>query len=194
MSYMKKLARKALKFFKQNKLLNIIVFALILLVGVTVTLNFEMSEAQLFIRQNRRQAIIISISIYCLLGFTFIPASPLTLFIAFLLGPLQAVLIATAGNTLAAILEYQIGKSMGDVFNFEEKKSNLPFGLDQLPVTSPYFLMIGRILPIGKRGLSIVSGAYRVPMGLYLWTTMLMYIVDAAIVAFGGMRLISFLN
>lgn len=188
---MKKLANNAVKFFKQNKVINIILIALILLTAVIITLNFDMSEAQRFIRQHRSQAIIISVGIYCLLGFTFIPASPLTLFIAVLLGPLQAVIIASVGNTLAAILEYHIGKSVGDVFDFEEKKAKLPFGLDKLPVTSPYFLMIGRMLPIGKRGLSILSGAYRVPMGLYLWTTGVVYIIDASIVAYGGATLIS---
>ncbi len=63
-------------------------------VAALLIIQLDLPAAQAFIRANRRQATVIGIGVYFLLGFTFIPASPLTLFLAVLLGPLHTVLIA----------------------------------------------------------------------------------------------------
>jgi uncharacterized membrane protein YdjX (TVP38/TMEM64 family) len=173
-----------LKTLRDNKAIQIGLILLFLAVAVFIMVNFDLADAQNFIRANRGQAALISTAIYFLLGFTFIPASPLTLFLTVFMGPWETVLVATIGNTLAALLEYQIGSTMGDIFDFEAKMQNLPLGLGKLPITSPYVLMAGRLLPLGKRGFSIVCGAYQVPYGKYLWTTVLMYIINAAFIAF----------
>jgi uncharacterized membrane protein YdjX (TVP38/TMEM64 family) len=175
---------------RQNKVLQIALILIILAAGLLIMLSFDFQEAKTFLRANRSQAALISVGIYFLLGFTFIPASPLTLFLAVFMGPIETVVIATVGNTLAALLEYQIGTKVGDVFNFEAHMDNLPFRLGELPITSPLLLMSGRLLPLGKRGFSIVCGAYQVPMGRYLWTTVLMYIINASILAFTGTGLL----
>jgi uncharacterized membrane protein YdjX (TVP38/TMEM64 family) len=188
-----KLVDKLIKPLKQNKALQITLMVVFALTAIILILTFDLAEAQDFIRQNRRQATLISIMVYFLLGFTFIPASPLTLFLTYLLGPLHAVLIATVGNTLAAILEYQIGTTMGDVYNFQAHLHQLPFGLAELPINSPILLMAGRLLPIGKRGFSVVCGAYQVPLGVYLWTSTLMYVINATFVALVGTGLIRLL-
>jgi uncharacterized membrane protein YdjX (TVP38/TMEM64 family) len=176
---------------KDNKTIQVMVLILVAVIAAFLIIHLDLPAAQAFIRANRRQATIIGIGVYFLLGFTFIPASPLTLFLAVLLGPVHAVLIAVVGNTLAALLEYQIGVVMGDVIQFEDKISRLPFGLSKLPITSPYLLMAGRLLPLGKRGFSIVCGAYHVPTLRYLWTTVVMYIINAAFIAFGGTGLLN---
>lgn len=182
---------KTLKSIKDNRTIQIVLLVLVAAAAVFLILNLDLPAAQAFIRANRRQATLIGIGIYFLLGFTFIPASPLTLFLAYLLGPLHAVLIAVVGNSLAALLEYQIGQTVGDVFNFEEKKSRLPLGLGKLPITSPLLLMAGRLLPIGKRGFSIVCGAYHVPILRYAWTTVVMYIINASFIAYVGTGLLT---
>ncbi len=187
---MKRYIERSIRKINDHHIIKIALVLVVIIIAVVLSLSFEFSQARAFIRQHPRQTAIISIGIYFLLGFTFIPASPLTVFIALLMSPIEAIIIASVGNTLAAILEYHIGKAVGDVFDFEEKKSKLPFGLSKLPVNSPYFLLIGRSLPIGKRGLSIVSGAYQVPFGLYLWTTVVMYIFNATVVAYGLVKLI----
>ncbi len=179
-----------IKTLRNNKAIQIGLVILFFAVGAWIMLSFDLPDAQAFIRANRRQAILISIGVYFLLGFTFIPASPLTLFLAVYLGPFETVLIATVGNTLAALLEYQIGVTVGDIFNFEEHMDNLPFGLGELPITSPFLLMAGRLLPLGKRGFSILCGAYHVPIGRYLWTSILMYMINSAIIALGGLGLV----
>jgi uncharacterized membrane protein YdjX (TVP38/TMEM64 family) len=175
---------------RHNKAVQIGLVLLFLAVGVLIMISFDLPDAKAFIRAHRGQAALISIVIYFLMGFTFIPASPLTLFLAVFMGPWETVLVATIGNTLAALLEYQIGSTVGDIFNFEAKMQNLPLGLGKLPITSPYLLMAGRLLPLGKRGFSIVCGAYQVPYGKYLWTTVLMYIINAGFIAFTGTGLL----
>lgn len=179
-----------LKTLRHNKAIQIGLVILFLAFGVFIMVYFDLPDAQNFIREHRGQAALISIVIYFLLGFTFIPASPLTLFLAVFMGPWETVLVATIGNSLAALLEYQIGSTMGDIFDFESKMQKLPLGLGDLPITSPYLLMAGRLLPLGKRGFSIVCGAYQVPMGKYLWTTVLMYFINAAFIAFTGTGLL----
>jgi uncharacterized membrane protein YdjX (TVP38/TMEM64 family) len=179
-----------LKTLRDNKTIQIGLILLFLAVTVFIMINFDLPDAQNYIRANRGQAALISVAIYFLLGFTFIPASPLTLFLAVFMGPWETVLVATIGNTLAALLEYQIGRTAGDIFDFETQKQKLPLGLGDLPITSPYLLMAGRLLPLGKRGFSIVCGAYQVPYGKYLWTTGLMYVITAALIAFPGAGLL----
>jgi uncharacterized membrane protein YdjX (TVP38/TMEM64 family) len=179
-----------LKTLRDNKAVQIGLVLLFLAVAVFIMVNFDLLDAQNYIRANRGQAALISIVVYFLLGFTFIPASPLTLFLAVFMGPWETVLVATIGNTLAALLEYQMGSTVGDIFDFETQKQKLPLGLGKLPITSPYLLMAGRLLPLGKRGFSIVCGAYQVPYGKYLWTTVLMYIINAAFIAFTGAGLL----
>lgn len=178
-----------LKSLKNNKTAQIGLVIFFFCVGIYVIVSFDFPEARTFIRANRTNAALISIGIYFLLGFTFLPASPLTLFLAVFLGPFETVVVATIGNTLAAIIEYQIGVTVGDVFNFEANMKNLPFGLGNLPITSPYLLMAGRLLPLGKRGFSIVCGAYHVPLGRYLWTSVLMYMINASVLVVGAVGL-----
>ena len=175
-----------IKSLRHNKAVQIALVLLMAVAFVVIMVNFDLPGAKDFIRAHRRQAALISIGIYFLLGFTFVPASPLTLFLAVFMGPLETVAVAAVGNTLAALLEYQIGATVGDIFNFEAHMDNRPVRLGELPITSPLLLMAGRLLPLGKRGFSIVCGAYQVPLGKYLWTTVLMYIVNASFLAFGG--------
>jgi uncharacterized membrane protein YdjX (TVP38/TMEM64 family) len=174
------------KSLRHNKAVQITLVLLMAVAFVVIMINFDLPEAKDFIRAHRRQAALISVGIYFLLGFTFIPSSPLTLFLAVFLGPLETVAVATVGNTLAAMLEYQIGVTVGDIFNFEARMDDLPFRLGELPITSPLLLMTGRLLPLGKRGFSIVCGAYQVPLGKYLWTSVVMYAINASFLAFGG--------
>ena len=91
---------------------------------------------------------------------------------------------------IIALVHYQLGKQVGDVLNFEEKKAGLPFNLGKLPVNSPLFLLIGRGLPGGPKGLSFVCGAYGVPLFLYLWTTFVTELFGAVFIAYSSDHLI----
>lgn len=176
-----------------HNIIRAVLFVLIIAAAIFVSLNFSMADIQNYIQDHPRQTILISLLIYISFGLTFLPSIPLTLFIAVLIGPLQATIVATAGNTIAALLEYQVGKTIGDAVDFEGIKSKLPFGLGKLPIHSPYFLLAARSIPAGTRGFSVVCGAYQVPIVSYLWTTSTMYFFSSLFLAYGGAELIKFI-
>jgi uncharacterized membrane protein YdjX (TVP38/TMEM64 family) len=177
--------------FTRTNIIKISFVLLVLVFAIIVSVNFSYSDIKAFINQNQGQTILISLLIYILFGFTFLPSVPLTLFLAVLIGPLLAAIVATLGNTIAALLEYQIGKTVGDVVDFKAIKARLPFGLAKLPIKSPYFLLAVRSVPAGTRGFSMVCGAYHVPLTIYTWTTFLMYGISSVFLAYGGTQLIN---
>ena len=178
--------------FELKNLLRVILLVTIFAIAITLSIKLDWADFQKIIQRNPQQTLLMSLIIYILFGFTFLPSIPLTLFIAALIGPFQAAAVAAVGNTIAALFEYQIGKSMGDVIAFEDMKSSLPLGLDALPIDSPLFLLAVRSIPAGTRAFSMVCGAYQVPLPVYLWTTSAMYFVSSIFLAYGGMRLINF--
>jgi len=179
--------------FTKKNLLNMGLILVFLISIILLAIFFDLDSIKGFIRTHKQQALLISIAVYGIFGITFLPTFPLTIFIAVLLGPLQSALIATVGNTLAAVLGYLLGKTMGDVFDFEKKRSKLPFGLGRLPIKSPLFMLAARSLPAGSRAYSVVCGAYQVPIPTYLWTTSLMFFLNSAFLAFGGLELLKFI-
>lgn len=179
-----------LKLFK-NKKTQISIMVGVLIIALIVTISFRFEDFQGYATENIPLTLVASLLIYILLGLTFIPSSAITLFLALLIGPFQAALFATLGNTLSALVGYKVGQTLGDILNFEEKKKNLPLNLGKLPIDSPYILLFGRLIPGGVRGLSYVAGAYQVPMKLYLPTTLTMALLSAFFIAFGGETLIS---
>jgi hypothetical protein len=108
------------------------------------------------------------------------------LFLALFIGPFPATVATALGNTLTALVHYQVGKHFGDIVNFEEKKTSLPFQLGKLPVYSVLFLLAGRAAPGGPVGLSFVCGAYSVPYFAYVWTTFITNLIGAALVAYSA--------
>lgn len=181
---------KNLRIIKNNKYIQIGLMVLFLTAIILVMVLFDMDSAQAFIRAHRSQATLISIGLFFVLGLSFMPTTPLTLFLAVFLSPVEAVLITVTGHTLASFIEYKIGETMGDLIDFESKKDKLPFGLGKLPMTSPYLLLAARLLPAGYIGFSIVCGAYQVPFGKYLWTSIVMYAFNASVVAFSAAWLV----
>jgi len=193
MKVLKILVKRHPKLFNQTNAVKLIALFAFLAIAIWGSLKLGFDDIKFFIEQNQSQAILITLLVYILFGFTFLPSIPLTLFIAALIGPLQAALVAALGNTIAALFEYQIGKTVGDVVAFEDFKSSLPLGLDKLPVDSPLFMLGARSIPAGSRAFSVVCGAYQVHMPTYLWTTSLMYFVSSVILTFGGVKLIALL-
>lgn len=166
--------------------------ALFFVFVIIVALNFDSAGLRLLIDQHRDLALLMSLLVIFLACLSFIPTIPLTLFLTVLIGPLPAMLSTALGNTLAALVHYQIGKQIGDVLNFEARRARLPFKLGKLPVNSPLFLLLGRFAPGAPVGLSFVCGAYCVPNFLYLWTTLTYNLLGASITAFLGDQLIKF--
>jgi uncharacterized membrane protein YdjX (TVP38/TMEM64 family) len=180
--------RNPVKLSKQAKIALVALFVVFVSI---VIVKFDISELQQLITQNQKLTLTISFCAIVLTGLTLVvPTAPITLLLSLLIGPLQAIIISILGNLLTALVHYQLGKHIGDVMNFEEKKASLPFKLGKLPMNSPLFLLVGRGLPGGPKGLSFVCGAYGVPIFLYLWTTFVTELLGAVFIAYGGDELI----
>jgi len=134
---------------------------------------------------------VICILVYCIMGATFIPSEPFTVIITGLLGPFQTTWICCVGNVLAALMEFYLGKKIGDVADFERRRANFPNWLKKLPIDSPIFLLLGRALPgYGPKTVGIISGVYDVPIWRFLWTAIVANVIGAAILAFGASSLL----
>ncbi len=175
----------------KSKLSNYIPLVLFIVVALIFARYFDISQTLSFLEKHERLGVVGFLLVYVVLGVTPVPTEPIGLLFLAWKGPIPAILLATVGNTLAAIVEYYIGGSVGDLTNFEQKKEKLPFHLGQLPINSPAFLIIGRILPgIGPKFISIAGGIYKVPMFTYLWTAVVAHFVGATILMFGGNEVI----
>ncbi len=136
-------------------------------------------------------ASIVAILIYPLLALTPITTDPVTVIMSVTYGPLLGAGIALIGNTIAATIEYFLGYKIGKSVNFEERKEKMPFGLGKLPVNSIGFLIFGRMIPgYGGKILSILAGAYEVPIRRYIWTTTVTNFLGSIILAYGGFGLV----
>lgn len=154
-----------------GKLLKVLPFALFIIVALIFAFTFKVTEIKGFLQQHEKFGVIISLFVFVLLGVTPVPNEPVALLVLAWQGPVVAILIATMGNTLAALLEYYIGGNISDITNFEKKKEKLPFHLGRLPVNSPAFLLFARMLPwFGPKLVGYVGGVYQVPLFTYMWT------------------------
>jgi uncharacterized membrane protein YdjX (TVP38/TMEM64 family) len=172
---------------KNSRPTRIFIVTLLILMVVLFFVSRDMDDVTDFIRNSGYVGILISIGLYGLLGASVIPSEPLTVLISTIYGPLTATVVAGLGNTFAALIEYYLGTHLGGMANFAEKKEKLPFGLGKLPINSPLFLMAGRMMPgYGPKLVSLASGVYRVPIWRYVWTTAIPTFVGAAIFAYGG--------
>jgi uncharacterized membrane protein YdjX (TVP38/TMEM64 family) len=164
------------------------------LVLIFVAVNFfetEINRVKDFVQKAGPFAFLVSILIYGVLGASPVPSEPLTAVLSGLFSPWQAMLVATFGNSLAALVEYFLGGHLSNLTNFEEKRQKLPFKLGQFPVDSPVFLIFGRMIPgFGPKVISLMSGIYKVKIWRYLWTTVVTNLAGAALIAYGAAGII----
>lgn len=167
----------------------------ILLLAVILVIHLDMTALEAFITKYKGLSVFIFLGIYALLGLTPIPSEPVTFLALNLNGPLLTILLVTAGNTLAAILEFFVGGNLGTLANFEQKKEKLPLKLRQLPVQSPVFLLGARAIPgFGPKFVSIASGVYRVPFTTYLWTAALSNLIGSTVIVLTMSGIITLFN
>jgi uncharacterized membrane protein YdjX (TVP38/TMEM64 family) len=167
---------------------------LVIIGAITYFIPPHLVEIEAYIADNGWWGVFVCVLVYGALGVTFIPSEPLTVLIGALFGPLIATLVAGVGNTLAAVMEYLLAIRVKNLTNFVERKEKLPFGLGKLPVNSPSFLIIARMIPgFGPKTVSVLSGLYHVSLFRYIWTTAITTFIGAAIFAFGGAGLVHFL-
>ena len=135
---------------------------------------------------------VVATLLYPLLAPTPITTDPITVIIGVAYGPLTGVIIAWIGNTLAAIVEYYLGSKMIKADTLKKGMEKMPFGLARLPINSIGFLIFGRMIPgYGGKIISILAGAYKVPMKRYVWTTAVVVFFGSVLLAYGGFGIVS---
>lgn len=183
------------KLIDKRQTMKSVISLVVMLVILFVVVAFFSKELQAvgdFIRRAGWWGWLISILIFGLFGATPIPSEPVTVLITTIFGPGYAVIITSLGNLLAAIVEFFIGGRMSGAADFNKLREKLPLGLNKVPVESPVFLIVARMLPgYGPKFISIISGIYKVPFRRYLWTTAVSTVIGAAVVAFGGYGILS---
>ncbi|NPV55354.1 MAG: hypothetical protein HPY76_01590 [Anaerolineae bacterium] len=166
-----------------EKVLKVALIVLLLIIAVIFSLNFEIGDFKTFLLNNEKYGLLIALTAYILLGVTFIPAEPVTFLVLTWKGPLIAIILATMGNTLAGVIEFFIGGNIGDIADFQKKKEKLPFKLGRLPIDSPLFLLLARMLPgFGPKFVSIAGGAFGVPITTFLWTMVVSNLMGAGFI------------
>jgi uncharacterized membrane protein YdjX (TVP38/TMEM64 family) len=166
---------------------------LAIFIGAAFVLTRYITLASLrgFLEKNEELGFIVCLFAYVALGTSILPSEPVTLMVLAWKGPVAAVILSTFGNTLSAVVDFYVGKSIGNFADFEKMKAKLPFHLGQLPMNSPITLIVVRFLPgYGSKFISIAGGVYRVPMFTYIWTALVANLIGAIVIVTGGYGLI----
>ncbi len=137
----------------------------------------------------------VAILLYGLFAPTPVSTDAITIVCGGMYGPVYGTAIAWMGNNIAALVEYYIGKHIGESTDFEREKKKLPLGLDKLPVNSILVLTLGRMIPFyGSKIISIMAGMYKVPIKRYIWTSALINFTGAITLAYGGFKALDLLK
>jgi len=135
-----------------------------------------------------------SILLMGILSATPIPTDPIVILNGAIFGPFMGIIVSWAGNNLASIIEYFIGRAIGTFSDFEKQKQKLPFGLAKFPAESPLFLIGGRFIPsFGGKLVSLAGGVYHVNFFRYLWTAAIANLLGSVFLAYGG-HILLYLN
>lgn len=166
-------------------------FVIFIVTAFLVARHFSAESLKEILVKYDRFGFLICLIAYLLLSVTPIPSDPVTLLALEWKGPMAAIALATIGNTLSSMLEFHIGGRIGDLTEFEKQRGKLPFHLDRLPMNSPLFLILVRMLPgYGAKFVSIAAGVAQVPWFTNLWTALVTNWIGAVFVVLGGYGLI----
>jgi uncharacterized membrane protein YdjX (TVP38/TMEM64 family) len=185
---------------KSVKKANLIPWIILLLsfgtaIGLVVFIARNQATVKNFIQNLGAAGSLVSVLLYGILAVSPVPADPLALINGAIYGPIWGGLVTWVGMTLAALVEYFVGMRIGDAAEFEQKRTDLPFGLGNLPVDSIFFLLGGRFLTgAGSKAVSYLSGIYRISLWRYLWTASVSSLFGAFMFALGGAGLLNFLQ
>ncbi len=173
-------------------------WALISLVVIIISLYFLVKntrDVEVIVRNAGVFGPLVVLLIYAVVALTPIPSDPITVINIALFGPVLGFFISWMGNNIGALMEYYFGAHLSKTTNFKDYKEKLPFGLNKLPVNSPWFLIGGRLIPgYGGKVISIIAGMYRVSVTTFFWTTALTNFLGAILLGFGGYGIINIIH
>lgn len=178
---------------RQEKLWIAVSIALIIVIFYFVSKNIK--DIDTLIRNAGVLGPLVALLAYIVLAPTPVSTDPLTVFTGVLFGPVLGILVGWMGNNLGALTEYFVGHRLAKSERFAFIKEKLPFGLNKLPVGSPYVLIFGRAIPgYGGKVINFMAGVYDVPVRTFLWTTILINIIGATLLSFGGYSLLRLIH
>ena len=117
----------------RTKLAVVLITVLVIILIVILILSRNMDGIREFLLRSGKIGLVISVGLYGVLGASPIPSEPLTVLLSALYGPFYITIVATLGNLLSALVEYYIGRKIGDVSDFERRRQKLPFNLGKIP-------------------------------------------------------------
>ena len=164
-----------------SKTLSVIMLAVITIAGVLLFIFFDMNEISAFIENNPSWVVGISLFVFAILGFTIIPSTPISILLAAILSPWEAVLWGTIGMTLSSLVEYFVARQFCDVFDIEKSRQKWTKLCRDLRLDSLMMLIFGRFLPKPKI-VALGAATLRVPMFKYIWTSLVSNLLGNAIV------------
>jgi uncharacterized membrane protein YdjX (TVP38/TMEM64 family) len=180
---------------KTNKSSLLTIIAFVLTFGIIYYAGKNIGDMEKFIGSWGVAGPLVAVILFGVLSVTPVPTDPISAISGAMFGPVVGFLTSWAGNTLAALVEYFIGKGINSVTHFEDKKKNLPWGLSDAPVDSVWFLIGGRFVPgFGSKIVSFMAGVYGVNLWRYLWTTAAANVAGALLYALGGAKLIEYIK
>jgi len=172
-----------------------ILVGLIIMVGLVYLVVKNLRDIELIVNKAGWAAPVVVVILYGLFALTPISTDPLTIVSGAFFGPLGGIVVSWLGNNIAATVEYYFGRHIDKITNFKESKKHLPFGLSRLRVSSPWFLIFGRLIPgYGGKVISVMGGMYHVTFRRYLWTTLLVNLCGSLLLTLGGYHLIHLLK
>lgn len=178
---------------KDNKNINAIISLVFTALAIFLLIKY-FKDIEPIILKSGVWAPLVSILLFTVLAITPISTDPITIIVGTIYGPIIGTLISWIGNTSAAFVEYYFGNKLNEFTNIGKIKDNLPFGLNKLPVSSPVFLIFGRMIPIyGGKIISIIAGIYKVPKKTYFYTTVITTFLGSLLLSLGGFHLIRLL-
>jgi len=174
------------RFNSLKKIFSLAFVVLILGISIYLATRYNLEEIKQFMRTYPQWIFLISMGVYVVWSMTLIPSFPLTAFLALTVGPLQASLLGTLGMTLSGMLEYLMGAQMNQVVDVEKHWRKLPKKLQEMPIDSAWFLILGRMVPVGPKVVSTLAGARKINLWRYFWTTLLVSLVGAVLPAYAA--------
>lgn len=178
---------------KGEKFWTAISILLIIVIFYYMTKNIK--DVDVLIRNAGVFGPLVALAAYVVFAPTPISTDPLTAFTGVLFGPVVGILIGWIGNTLGAFTEYFVGHHLSKNDRFSSVKDKLPFGLNRLPFDSPYVLIFGRAIPgYGGKVINFMSGVHDVSIKTFTWTTVLINLIGATLLSFGGYSLIRLIH
>lgn len=181
-----RIMKKAMSF---RKLRNLLLATLTISLPILIIILFakDIRNIERYIPTTGIAGPLFSILLMGILSATPIPTDPIVILNGAIFGPFMGIIVSWAGNNLASIIEYWIGRAIGTFSDFEKQKRKLPFGLDKFPADSPWFLIGGRFIPsFGGKLVSLAGGVYHVNFFRYLWTATIANLIGSIFFAYGG--------